>query len=133
MWLSNRGCRCAYARFCHRDAGDVWTLTRQDADEFCREEALIAASECPAGRLVAVSKDDGQDLEEEFSPEVVVLQDPQKDVSAALAVRGPVQLVSANGEEYEVRNRVALCRCGQSSNKPYCDASHVSAGYTDGR
>jgi CDGSH-type Zn-finger protein len=111
----------------------VWTLTRQDADEFCREEALIAASECPAGRLVAVSKDDGQDLEEEFSPEVVVLQDPQKDVSAALAVRGPVQLVSANGEEYEVRNRVALCRCGQSSNKPYCDASHVSAGYTDGR
>ncbi|MCL1907254.1 MAG: CDGSH iron-sulfur domain-containing protein [Propionibacteriaceae bacterium] len=30
----------------------------------------------------------------------------------------------ADGEQYEVRNRIALCRCGQSDNKPYCDGPH---------
>ncbi|MCL1897984.1 MAG: CDGSH iron-sulfur domain-containing protein [Micrococcales bacterium] len=50
-----------------------------------------------------------------------------------MAVRGPVQIVSADGENYEVRNRVDLCRCGESSNKPFCDASHVPAEYVDGR
>ncbi|HAS05054.1 MAG TPA: iron-binding protein, partial [Dehalococcoidia bacterium] len=32
---------------------------------------------------------------------------------------------SAKGEPYEVRNRVTLCRCGKSSNKPICDGSHL--------
>ena len=126
--------RCAFARFCHRDDGDVWTLTTKDEDPHLRSEAIIAASECPAGRLVAVSSDAGrQVLEAEASPAVVILQDPEKGVSAGIAVRGPVQIVSADGENYEVRNRVDLCRCGESSNKPFCHASHVPAEYVDGR
>jgi CDGSH-type Zn-finger protein len=30
-----------------------------------------------------------------------------------------------------VRNRMALCRCGMSRNKPFCDATHVNADFID--
>ncbi len=35
--------------------------------------------------------------------------------------------------EIETTSSMALCRCGQSKNKPYCDGSHVTAGFTDER
>jgi CDGSH-type Zn-finger protein len=37
-----------------------------------------------------------------------------------------VSLIAADGFAYETRNRVTLCRCGQSQNKPFCDGAHAS-------
>jgi len=34
-------------------------------------------------------------------------------------------VIGADGRAYEVRNRVSLCRCGKSKNKPFCDGSHL--------
>jgi CDGSH-type Zn-finger protein len=44
-------------------------------------------------------------------------------------VHGRVSVRSADGEAYEVRNRVTLCRCGQSENLPFCDGSHKDVGF----
>jgi len=126
--------RCAFARFCDRDGSEVWTLTSQDADPEKREQAIVGAANCPAGRLVEVAKDGShKPLESELPGEVVILQDPAEGTSAGIAVRGPVQLIAADGTAYEQRNRVALCRCGASGNKPFCDASHIGVKYHDGR
>jgi len=38
---------------------------------------------------------------------------------------------SADGFGYEVRNRVTLCRCGRSGNKPFCDGSHVECHFDE--
>lgn len=122
--------RCAFARFCHRPEGDVWSLTELSDDEHLKNEAIIASTECPAGRLVHVDKE-GNEIEPEYDPEILVLQDPENGVSAALFVKGKVPLESVNGQEYEIRNRYALCRCGSSRNKPFCDASHVPAHFVD--
>jgi CDGSH-type Zn-finger protein len=47
-----------------------------------------------------------------------------------LVVRGDVDLVAADGEVIERRRRtVALCRCGLSTIKPFCDGSHKAAGF----
>ena len=48
-----------------------------------------------------------------------------------LSVRGPFTLVDQDGAEYEVagKKRVALCRCGLSANKPFCDGSHSRLGF----
>jgi CDGSH-type Zn-finger protein len=52
-----------------------------------------------------------------------------------LVVRGEVELVDADGKPLPRRRRtVALCRCGLSSIKPYCDGTHKAAGFrTDDR
>ncbi|MCL6498436.1 MAG: CDGSH iron-sulfur domain-containing protein [Firmicutes bacterium] len=45
-------------------------------------------------------------------------------------VRGPVRLVDADGREWPLdREVVALCRCGGSSNKPFCDGTHSRIGF----
>ena len=42
-----------------------------------------------------------------------------------LLVRGPFRLQTQDGEEIEVRRRtVALCRCGKSRLRPFCDGTH---------
>lgn len=124
--------RCAFARFCHREEGNVWELTNQSDNPKYREEAIKAASDCPAGRLVAVDKE-GNLIEPKFEPSIEILQDPEKGVSAPIFVKGKIPIESSESFTYEVRNRVALCRCGKSSNKPFCDATHVSAKYVDNK
>lgn len=116
--------RCAFARFCHREQGEVWTLTERSEDPELEKEAIIASTECPAGRLTHYDKK-GNPIEPKLSPQITLLQDPEKGVSAGIYVQGGIPLESADGTFYEQRNRYALCRCGASRNKPFCDATHV--------
>lgn len=122
--------RCAYARFCHRNEGNVWELTRNSDNPKCKAEAIIAANECPTGRLVVTDKE-GNKLENEYEPSIEILQDPENNVSGPISVKGRIPVESSDGFIYEVRNRAALCRCGRSHNKPFCDAAHVPAGFRD--
>jgi len=125
--------RCAFARFCHREGKEVWTLTEESDNEPERADAILASTECPSGRLVHHDKrNDYAEIEPELEPEISVLQDPERGVSACLFVKGGIPLQSAEGFLYETRNRYALCRCGHSANKPFCDARHVNEGYVDG-
>ena len=48
-----------------------------------------------------------------------------------LLVRGPVELVAPDGQAIEHRRRtVALCRCGKSKLRPFCDGTHKQIGFT---
>ena len=44
-----------------------------------------------------------------------------------------VQVIGADGFEYERRNRQTLCRCGQSENKPFCNGAHAAVKFQDGQ
>jgi len=49
-----------------------------------------------------------------------------------LVIQGPVKVVDHLGNEFEIpagKPAVALCRCGQSNNKPFCDGSHRRCGF----
>ncbi len=125
--------RCAYARFCHREDGDVWSLTGEARGMRLRGEAIKAACDCPTGRLVQHDKlGNDEAIEPEFAPAISLLEDPDLRVSGPIYVKGGIPLVSSDGTQYEVRNRYALCRCGESRNKPFCDARHVDCGFRDG-
>ena len=49
-------------------------------------------------------------------------------------VEGPITVIDAAGNAFQIpanKPAVALCRCGQSKNKPFCDGSHVTVGFSD--
>lgn len=50
---------------------------------------------------------------------------------AMYIAKGPMTLADTGGQWHSSRNKAALCRCGQSNNKPFCDASHKTAWQDD--
>jgi hypothetical protein len=76
---------------------------------------------CDSGRLV-VSLGEGEPLEPEYLASIAVVRD------GPLWVRGSIPTEAPDGFVYEVRNRVTLCRCGQSWNQPFCDGMHERIG-----
>ena len=48
-----------------------------------------------------------------------------------LYVKGDLAIEGAPADAPGLAFRAALCRCGQSKNKPFCDNSHVDAGFKD--
>ena len=50
--------------------------------------------------------------------------------NAMLILKGPMRIESEDGNSVSQRNKAALCRCGQSHYKPFCDASHKTCGFT---
>lgn len=124
--------RCAFARFCHRRDSDVWSLTEEAEGGALEQEAVAASWHCPTGRLVHTNNETGEVYEQDFEPSIVILEDPQQNASGPFFVRGGIPLIGEDGEEYELHNRYALCRCGGSQNKPFCDARHINREFDDG-
>ncbi len=119
---------CAFARFCDV-AGQVWNLVEQPGPVAAQQTAMEAGL-CPSGRLVVWDPETNQALEPTFEPSIGLVDDPQQGVAGPVWVRGGIPVTAADGTTYEVRNRVTLCRCGASQNKPFCDGSHAAIGFT---
>ncbi len=119
---------CAFARFCDV-AGQVWNLVEEDGPEAARQTELEAAL-CPSGRLVAWDPETRTALEPTFEPSIGVVDDPGQGVAGPLWLRGGIPVPGADGAEYERRNRVTLCRCGASANKPFCDGTHAAIRFS---
>ncbi len=122
--LTDTKCLCALARFCDPHGG-VWNMVTMSDDPEIRPVFLQEVWDCPAGRLVAWDKKTGKAIEPHFEPSIVLIEDPRKRCSGPIWVRGGIPIISADGTPYEVRNRVTLCRCGESENKPFCDGKHL--------
>jgi CDGSH-type Zn-finger protein len=123
---------CAGVRFCHNKKGNVWDLVKNSDDSSSRKTAIEQACNCLSGRLTAVDKKADALLEPKFNPEVSLIEDPAKSVSGPICVKGGVYIESSDSKTYELRNRVTLCRCGKSKNKPFCDSTHIAVGFSDG-
>lgn len=128
-WIEGDGIRlsdapgfCSHARFCVRGEG-IWSLVERSGDPEARKTALEMAANCHSGRLVIWDNQSGEPIEPAFEPSIGVVEEPGGR-PGPLWVRGGIPVVSADGTAYEVRNRMTLCRCGRSENKPFCDGSH---------
>jgi CDGSH-type Zn-finger protein len=121
---------CAFARFCD-PKGRVWNLVQESDRPASAELVVHEAGHCPAGRLVVRDRATGKPIEPHLPPSIGLVQDTARGVSGPIWVRGRIPVIGADGRPYEVRNRVTLCRCGASSNKPFCDGSHASVAFSD--
>jgi CDGSH-type Zn-finger protein len=128
--LSDAEGLCAFGRFCDPH-GSVWNEVAHTDEPTTRARFLRQVQRCPAGRLVAWDDATGQPLEPELPVSIGLIEDPPENCSGPIWLRGGIPVVSAHGFAYEVRNRVTLCRCGASKNKPFCDGAHASIGFRD--
>ena len=121
---------CVGARFCDKGQG-IWQEIRRIDDPHALRNIAEETCMCPGGRLTVVTKG-GDMIEYELDQEISLVEDSFKDCKGPLWVKGGIPIENADGQPYETRNRVALCRCGQSSNMPYCDSAHYECPHMRG-
>jgi hypothetical protein len=121
---------CAVSRFCHYGNGTRQDVANSDDPE-AKKRAIHSACNCVSGRLTVVDKQ-GNAIEPDLEPAIWILEDLGKNCKWPLYVQGGIQVESADGENYPPRNRQTLCRCGESKNKPFCDASHLRCKHMQG-
>lgn len=112
---------CVHAGFCGNRVTNVWKMTRETDDSVVRAQVMAMVERCPSGALSYSV--DGAEVEPALPMEVAVVAD------GPLWITGGIPVQRADGESFETRNRVTLCRCGHSSNKPLCDGSHKEVGF----
>lgn len=117
------GKRCVHARQCVLGQPGVFKANTPGEwifpDEASAEAIAIVAHSCPSGAITYERHDGGA---QESAPEVNVATVRE---NGPLAFRAPLTIGGA-----AAGYRVTLCRCGASSNKPFCDGSHTTAGFT---
>ena len=120
--------RCIHARECVHGLPAVFNPDRKpwvNTGAASAAEIARVVERCPTGALQYQRKDGGA---QEAPP-------PKNTVRLAadgpLYWHGRVQVNAADGRAIARETRVALCRCGQSALKPFCDGSHSKAGFKD--
>jgi uncharacterized Fe-S cluster protein YjdI len=117
---------CIHVSNCVRALPHVFDANARpwvNVDAASADELAAAIESCPTGALSYV-RTDGAPQETPESPTKV---EPRPN--GPLFVRGDIEVIDSAGNVVRRATRVALCRCGQSSNKPYCDLSHRAAGF----
>lgn len=122
---------CVHARFCMA-RGTVWEAVEKSDQKEYKELSIRETFHCPSGRLKIMEKASSGFKEPALTPSLSLIEDPQKDCSGPIWVKGGIPLEDSECNPYEIRNRVTLCRCGTSGNKPYCDGTHIKTCYKDG-
>jgi CDGSH-type Zn-finger protein/uncharacterized Fe-S cluster protein YjdI len=105
---------------------DPWRHPWIAVDEASADEIADVVLRCPTGAL-HFQRLDGGDQEPEPSDPTVQLRP-----NGPLFVRGKIRIEDASGHLIREDTRVALCRCGGSENKPFCDGTHRSIGFRSG-
>ncbi|MDH3295187.1 MAG: CDGSH iron-sulfur domain-containing protein [Acidimicrobiia bacterium] len=113
---------CVHAGFCGNRVSNVWKMAAKTDDTVVRGQVMAMIERCPSGALTY--EIDGAAVEPDLPAEISVIPD------GPLWVSGSIPIERSDGQSVEIRNRVTLCRCGESSNKPLCDGSHKEAGFS---
>lgn len=88
------------------------------------ERIIEQVKKCPSGALSFYYNDTGKEITEiDTETKVEVLE------NGPLLVYGHVSVKHKTGETEDRHKVTAFCRCGKSSNKPFCDGTHVSEGF----
>jgi CDGSH-type Zn-finger protein/uncharacterized Fe-S cluster protein YjdI len=99
---------------------DPWCVP----DEVSTEEVREVCERCPSGALTYTDKSGESEQAPAENTATVVYNGP-------LYLTGDLDIADAAEDMAGTRFRAALCRCGASGNKPFCDNSHLKAGFQD--
>lgn len=89
------------------------------------QDMVNQVKKCPSGALSYILEDESAEGEEEIESERIV----EVLENGPLMVYGNVRVKDAGGKETSRHRVTAFCRCGGSSNKPFCDGTHKKNGF----
>lgn len=119
---------CIHIGECGYAQGDLFVGGRDpwcEPDLVSDEEVREVVRRCPSGALTYNDKAQGDnEMPAACNTVNVVYNGP-------LYIQGELHIENAPEDMPGVNYRAALCRCGQSTNKPFCDNSHLKAGFED--
>jgi CDGSH-type Zn-finger protein/uncharacterized Fe-S cluster protein YjdI len=119
--------RCIHAAECVRGLPAVFDSNAKPwIDPDRADAATLAATveRCPSGAL-HVERRDGMD------PPVPVINTATLTARGPTYLRGDLALMAGDDSVALRETRMALCRCGGSQNRPFCDGSHVKQVFAD--
>jgi hypothetical protein len=91
-----------------------------------RSNVIAMVERCPSGSLTYAMGPNEPDVEPDLPQQIAVTTEITADgpIAGPLWVTGNIPIERSDGEPFETRNRVTLCNCGRSQNKPLCDGTH---------
>jgi len=127
--------RCIHAAECVHGLPAVFDPDRRpwvEPDEARADAIAEVVGRCPTGALRFERLDGGPAESAPAESVVKVEADGPLYVQGDLRLGGaPAQTGDSAAEEARAEYRAALCRCGESSNKPFCDNAHLECGFED--
>ena len=120
--------RCIHAGECVEGLRAVFDPQRKpwvDPDGARPNRVATVIHRCPSGALT-YDRSDGEPNESAPDENTILIEE-----DGPFYVTGNIEIKSADGTLVSRETRVALCRCGLSSNKPFCDNSHRDADFSD--
>jgi CDGSH-type Zn-finger protein len=117
---------CMSSGFCGTRFAHISQMVSESDNPQVRAQMMRMIEHCPSGSLVYSIKPGEADVEPDLPEQVAITTEITADgpIAGPLWVTGNIQVNRADGQPLETRNRVTLCSCGRSGNKPLCDGSH---------
>lgn len=124
---------CAESGFCGNRLADIEKLVERTDDSIVRAQVIAMIERCPSGSYTYALSDESEDIEPDYPQQIAVTTETTSEgpIAGPLWVTGYVSILRADGQPMERRNRIALCRCGHSKNKPLCDGTHRALHITE--
>ncbi len=117
---------CSEAGFCANRRTSVEEMVPHTVEPETRAQVMAMIERCPSGSFVYTIREGEPDVEPDLPQQIAVTTEITSDgpIAGPLWVTGNIPIERADGQPLETRNRVTLCCCGQSENKPLCDGKH---------
>jgi CDGSH-type Zn-finger protein/uncharacterized Fe-S cluster protein YjdI len=117
---------CMNSGFCALRDLNLFELMASSDDSQTRALAIAMVERCPSGALTYRMAEKQAEIEPDLPQQIAVTTEITADgpVPGALWVTGSIEIVRSDGQPCQPRNRVTLCNCGRSKNKPLCDGTH---------
>lgn len=123
-----KNAQCIHSTLCWKGLREVFNPTERPwiKPEGAGTQAIIEqVKKCPSGALSYFMNNEMESETVNVEAETIVEATP----NGPLMVYGNVLVKDAEGNETRKQKATAFCRCGQSSNKPYCDGTHRKIGF----
>lgn len=117
---------CMGSGFCGMRDVSIAELVARTEDTQIRSLVIAMVERCPSGALTYRIEAAEPDIEPDLPQEVALTTEITSEgpIAGPLWVSGGIPIVRSDGQPLEARNRVTLCNCGHSGNKPLCDGTH---------